>query len=1115
MEQEYHIIKTSLKSILKNNTNLYDLLNDSISRINDLVAHLYQFFRLLLLYEYKKSKENCLNKNQNIDYKFTVLTKEVIQIGVKVLTQESNSGKLNKDMQIIYDYFSKFYNEHYKYLGYLNKIDGNNLHQSMKYEAIQMMTSIQNNIIYNFGKYIEYYISLSFYDNHKLILLLTKDKDKKDKKIKLRTELLKVRNDILNNTFTSEEKYWNWIKIHKLLILPPNTTTHYESDIKSNPQKYIPYMIFMSEYFEKFGKVKYQFFPLRTSGIPNYCTFDTTTLVKLLIKDNSNRNDYLANISEYQETIWNLCFKMNAPAFKSNKYKFDHTILTDGYAVSVRFITEKQYNKKLIREEHKKASKQLNKIINNIQDPIEKAIILKQLEDIKEDNKFQQKIDKEEFIKTRTQEDKDTFKKKKIEFPYIDELTGPQIKELSESIRVYDDPGKRDLIKMKDEKGTEFSYSNKQRLYEMNSEKYANQINKFWGLEIKPSTKKKKRKRISKKERRKREKGNKNKFNIPGKKVSLQLKKNKRKLNKTKNVNNKLPNTIKKQISTSDDYMLIDTVNNLTEINIKEQEEITINTEHFMKILNENVPKYNIDLPIFKSLISFAILNHNRAIYNKYGIERQKILTKIKMSERNILQIERKYNNICISINKLIDKYTQLHKDEELKISCYNKKGIIDDYSLANITKKYKSLKLSILNNLNKLIEMNYNTKIKYTKLMEELIKIDDTYNEYKILNAQISRVVDVPIESNLLNFPINFEEDILNYSSNDKLKIRLLYLSHQLTNKTIFVQLKNVLTHIKANIYSISSKNQESTINRFIYTEKLKEIAKIKQTRLKILTVEKVKSFNMSRSEKKRIIEAYLECIPQMWIRNTDKIKTYINSISHPDPNYISLLNNSLNISQSLINKKQIALSLEKDLSFLRTKSCNLVQFKLYITYKNYVRHSEYGDIYKDPIFRRCRWYSYIDKSRSLENLLNRIETTFGPRDRVIIIHGDWSISKQLRNFKPTPLISLKRKLHSRFKIYDIDEFRTSILSAETGTICENISLPDKYGKLRSIHSVLTYKSGLRQNCINRDSNALSNFQFITTELLAGKSRPSRFCRTTKLEDIIKTFNPIKNGVK
>ena len=147
----------------------------------------------------------------------------------------------------------------------------------------------------------------------------------------------------------------------------------------------------------------------------------------------------------------------------------------------------------------------------------------------------------------------------------------------------------------------------------------------------------------------------------------------------------------------------------------------------------------------------------------------------------------------------------------------------------------------------------------------------------------------------------------------------------------------------------------------------------------------------------------------------------------------------------------------------------------------------------------------------RSLDNLVNRIETIFGPRDKVIIIHGDWSISKQLRGFKPTPMISLKRKLHSRFKIYNIDEFRTSILSSKTGTVCENISFLDKYGKSRSIHSVLTYKSGSRLNCINRDCNALENFQIITTSFLSGLPRPLRFSRTIKLEDIKNTSNPMK----
>jgi len=62
---------------------------------------------------------------------------------------------------------------------------------------------------------------------------------------------------------------------------------------------------------------------------------------------------------------------------------------------------------------------------------------------------------------------------------------------------------------------------------------------------------------------------------------------------------------------------------------------------------------------------------------------------------------------------------------------------------------------------------------------------------------------------------------------------------------------------------------------------------------------------------------------------------------------------------------------------------------------------------------------------------MLKKIEKKYS-KDHIIII-GDWSIGKQMRNFISTPNLSLKRKLQERFKVYNIDEYRTSCLNHKT----------------------------------------------------------------------------------
>ena len=124
--------------------------------------------------------------------------------------------------------------------------------------------------------------------------------------------------------------------------------------------------------------------------------------------------------------------------------------------------------------------------------------------------------------------------------------------------------------------------------------------------------------------------------------------------------------------------------------------------------------------------------------------------------------------------------------------------------------------------------------------------------------------------------------------------------------------------------------------------------------------------------------------------------------------------------------------------------------------------------------------------------------------KDHTIII-GDWSIGKQMRNFISTPNLTLKRKLQEKFKVYEIDEFRTSCLFYKTEEPCENLYLKfkkDPKKKLRKIHSILTYKmENKRMGCINRDKNGCKNIQKVFKSYTETGMRPEKYRREYKLK--------------
>ena len=133
--------------------------------------------------------------------------------------------------------------------------------------------------------------------------------------------------------------------------------------------------------------------------------------------------------------------------------------------------------------------------------------------------------------------------------------------------------------------------------------------------------------------------------------------------------------------------------------------------------------------------------------------------------------------------------------------------------------------------------------------------------------------------------------------------------------------------------------------------------------------------------------------------------------------------------------------------------------------------------------------------QKRTEDNMLNKIEKTY-TKDSIIII-GNWSICRQMKNFISTPNLSLKRKLQERFKVYDdIDEYRTSCLNYNTEELSNNLYLPDKKNKELKIHSTLTYKMENKRNgCINRDKNGCKNIQKVFY-YIEYNERPERYKR-------------------
>ena len=192
----------------------------------------------------------------------------------------------------------------------------------------------------------------------------------------------------------------------------------------------------------------------------------------------------------------------------------------------------------------------------------------------------------------------------------------------------------------------------------------------------------------------------------------------------------------------------------------------------------------------------------------------------------------------------------------------------------------------------------------------------------------------------------------------------------------------------------------------------------------------------------------------------------------------------------------------IENTLSIYNSKTCDIEKFKKYIEEKNKVNEKLFN-LYENEKFRQYKWYSYINKKRTEDNMNNLIKNKYGKN--INLIYGDWSVTKQMRNFISTPNIAIKRKLKEKFNVFNIDEYKTSCLYYKTEEKGENFYITDKINKKRKLHSVLTFKMETNENeckkiridCINRDYNGCLNIRKIFHSYIKNETRPLRYCRS------------------
>ena len=316
----YTTIKTTLKSVLHNHKEIQPIINNLVFEMNDLMIHSYQFIRLYVL--------NCYNNNLPLPE----INEKFILYCIKTLGIRDKRGIQSNDTELL-ETLQKFYDKEYQPLLNHEKTSLKNKPHILPYLAIQLHTSLSNNIQEHFIQHFLRFINKT--TNH-----ITEDK----------ASLFSFKKQLLECNKETDTMFDEWKITHLLNVLPNtvNNTVHY--DVKVKPFDYLKGMLYMNAVLEKEEHKLFQPLPLRNNIIPKHIILDTACIISLFCptnnKNGTKKGELLKNVKENQHDVWNNLLNLQHKTFKSKHYQFHYQIQTDGISCSLLFIRKDLKDKK-------------------------------------------------------------------------------------------------------------------------------------------------------------------------------------------------------------------------------------------------------------------------------------------------------------------------------------------------------------------------------------------------------------------------------------------------------------------------------------------------------------------------------------------------------------------------------------------------------------------------------------------------------------------------------------------------------------------------------------------------------------------------------------------------
>jgi hypothetical protein len=311
----YKTIKTTIKSVLRNKTEVMPFINNLVFELNHLVIHSYQFIRLYVLECYNNAEEL-----PHIDEKF-------ITYCIKTLGLKTKQGRKSKDTELL-ERLNTFCDEVYQPLLNYKCVSLKNKSKLISYLATQIHTSLHNNIQERFCQHFLRFIN-------KTTTHLECDK----------STLFQFKKQLFQMEETNK-LFDEWKHTHLQHILPKEIKKSIHYDVKVKPFDYLKGMLYMNSVLEKDGHKLFQPLPLRNNIIPKHIILDTACIVDYFGIEEKTKTELFNAIKENQHEIWNNLLNLQHKTFKNKHYQFHYQIQTDGFSCCLLFIRKDLKDKK-------------------------------------------------------------------------------------------------------------------------------------------------------------------------------------------------------------------------------------------------------------------------------------------------------------------------------------------------------------------------------------------------------------------------------------------------------------------------------------------------------------------------------------------------------------------------------------------------------------------------------------------------------------------------------------------------------------------------------------------------------------------------------------------------